>query len=375
MVIESANHQTRIEKLRAITDNHLLTETLDAIPVHVVIIDESRSAVFINRSAMDFIEVTDREEVLGKYLGELFKCNNVYHTEHRCGSTNYCRFCGALDSILEGLEGRRNTKECRLLVRKNHLTEALNLKITSVPMMIEEHQLYVLSIEDISAKIRKQALERIFFHDILNTAYAISSGMDLVLSDDKGEYVNEIKAALPSTAQRLIEEITDQQQLIRAEQNDLRVSPYSLDSREVVQHVLSHVRTYQRFSEREIVLDQSFEECEIYTDKSLLVRVLFNLIKNALEAGESTVRISCRRVAELARIGVHNDEVIPEKVFYQLFQPSFSTKGTGRGFGTYSVKLLTERYLNGEVGVTSTEEDGTEFFVCLPDIKPELSKM
>ncbi len=37
-----------------------------------------------------------------------------------------------------------------------------------------------------------------------------------------------------------------------------------------------------------------------------------------------------------------------------------------RGLGTYSVKLLTERYLGGAVTFTSTQEEGTTFRVCYP---------
>ncbi len=363
------------DKLLAITNNRLLTDALDAIPVHVVIIDDKRSVLYINRSTMEFTEITDRNEVIGKYFGELFKCNHLYHTEHRCGTTNYCRFCGALTSILDGLSGKPSTKECRMLVRKDQIVEALNLQVTSAPLIVGEHQFFMLTIEDISAVVRKQALERIFFHDILNTAYAISSGLELLFDDEATEYREEIKASMPSTAQRLIEEIADQQQLIKAEQNDLEVSPYSLNTTKVVQQVLSHVRNYQRFNNRDIVLESSFEDLQVYTDKTLLVRVLFNMIKNALEAGSGIVRIGSQRAHDMVRFSVRNVEVIPEKVFYQLFQPSFSTKGSGRGFGTYSIKLLTERYLNGEVGVTSTKEDGTEFFICIPDLKPDLSKL
>ena len=46
----------------------------------------------------------------------------------------------------------------------------------------------------------------------------------------------------------------------------------------------------------------------------------------------------------------------------QIFQRSFSTKGSGRGVGTYSIKLLGEQYLRGRVGFTSSETDGTAFY-------------
>lgn len=50
----------------------------------------------------------------------------------------------------------------------------------------------------------------------------------------------------------------------------------------------------------------------------------------------------------------------------QIFQRSFSTKGGGRGIGTYSVKLLTENYLQGRVAFVSTAEAGTTFTATYP---------
>jgi signal transduction histidine kinase len=57
---------------------------------------------------------------------------------------------------------------------------------------------------------------------------------------------------------------------------------------------------------------------------------------------------------------------MPPDVRHQLFQRSFSTKGSGRGLGTYSVRLLTERYLDGTVTFTSDEATGTRFDIRIP---------
>ncbi len=63
---------------------------------------------------------------------------------------------------------------------------------------------------------------------------------------------------------------------------------------------------------------------------------------------------------------VHNPAVMPEAVRAQVFQRSFSTTGDrNRGLGTYSVKLLVERYLGGRVSFRSEEGHGTTFRVTL----------
>ena len=65
-------------------------------------------------------------------------------------------------------------------------------------------------------------------------------------------------------------------------------------------------------------------------------------------------------------IWVNNPAVMPRDVQLQVFNRSFSTKGSGRGIGTYSMRLLVSRYLGGSVDFDSSEDRGTIFRVRLP---------
>ena len=101
-------------------------------------------------------------------------------------------------------------------------------------------------------------------------------------------------------------------------------------------------------------------------------QMVHNLVKNALEAtphGEE-VRLACTRGWSSIIFSVHNPGCIPRSVQLQIFQRSFSTKGKGRGIGTYSMKLFGERYLQGRVWFFSSEEKGTTFYLSLP-LSPE----
>jgi sensor histidine kinase regulating citrate/malate metabolism len=94
------------------------------------------------------------------------------------------------------------------------------------------------------------------------------------------------------------------------------------------------------------------------------------MVKNALEAckvGE-TVTLNCESSYNQVHISVHNPTVMPHHVQLQVFQRSFSTKGSDRGLGTYSMKLLAENYLHGKVQFQSSPESGTKFVVTVPII-------
>ncbi len=105
------------------------------------------------------------------------------------------------------------------------------------------------------------------------------------------------------------------------------------------------------------------------TDVVLLRRVLVNLVKNAVEASSpgEQVTVRAREDGDEIVFEVHNPGVMPIAVQRQIFQRSFSTKeGHGRGVGTYSVRLFTERHLRGHVSFESREPEGTTFRVRVP---------
>jgi signal transduction histidine kinase len=105
-------------------------------------------------------------------------------------------------------------------------------------------------------------------------------------------------------------------------------------------------------------------ECLIISDNRILLRILGNLLKNALEATPKGGEIvfSATENDENVSFAIQNPGVMPHEVQLQLFQRSFSTKSAmGRGIGTYSVKLFGERYLKGKVGFISREPEGTTF--------------
>ncbi|MEJ2199760.1 MAG: ATP-binding protein [Desulfuromonadaceae bacterium] len=92
------------------------------------------------------------------------------------------------------------------------------------------------------------------------------------------------------------------------------------------------------------------------------------MVLNALEASAAgeTVRLRLLIDEAAVTIVVINRGEIPKEVQLSIFKRSFSTKSSsGRGIGTYSMKLFGERYLGGKVGFSS-EQGETRFFIRLP---------
>lgn len=106
----------------------------------------------------------------------------------------------------------------------------------------------------------------------------------------------------------------------------------------------------------------------ILADDRLLLRVLVNMLKNAFEASEpgSEIRLWHERNGGHHLFNVWNPGKIDDDVAPRIFQRYFTTKNNhGRGLGTYSMKLIGERYMGGEVSFVSNDE-GTTFTFRLP---------
>jgi len=123
-----------------------------------------------------------------------------------------------------------------------------------------------------------------------------------------------------------------------------------------------------------VVVDQNAENVRFTADPTLLRRVIGNLLKNAIEASGplQAVTLGSRALEGGVELFVHNKRAMPPAVQAQVFQRSFSTKGEGRGLGTHSARLLTERYLQGKIRFVSDERRGTTFAVALSLEAPKL---
>lgn len=347
--------------------NKILKKMLDAFPEIVMILNRQRQAVFINRSLIEALGIDCPQCVIGMRPGEIFNCVHSDETRGGCGTTEFCRHCGAVNAILESWNGVESNKECRI-IRKNG--DALVLHVKAMPFELEDEEVReytFFSVRDISHEKRRRSLERIFFHDILNTAGGLR-GLSQLAAESGGDESREYVKIVHQLSQSLVDEIISQKSLMAAENNELEVKVETVDSMQIVEELVSFYSGHEAAREKRVIVEGESFGTEMKTDRILLKRTLSNLIKNALEASRpnETVTVGCHLLGDDVVFHVHNPNFMPRDVQLQIFQRSFTTKGEGRGLGTYSVKLLTERYLKGRVSFASSREDGTIFRVSYP---------
>lgn len=339
----------------------------DSLPNIVMVLNHLRQLVFCNSVLLDLLGIDQFESVLGSRPGEVLGCIHAPEMCGGCGTSESCRSCGAVLAILESLDGLKAYHECRITISADGVKKSLDLGITATPLWIENEQFTIVFINDIGDHKRRLALERIFFHDILNTASSIKALAEL-LEETTDSIKNDLLLTMQSATKQLIEEIQEQRDLLQAENNDLKVKLVEVYSFEILAEAATCFTNNETFKGINIQIDPSSENVKFTSSPHLLGRVLANMLKNALEASSAgeTVRMGCLAQGDQVIFWVNNPTVMSREVQLQLFQRSFSTKGKNRGLGTYSMKLLTERYLQGSISFKVSEKEGTTFFARYP---------
>jgi signal transduction histidine kinase len=124
------------------------------------------------------------------------------------------------------------------------------------------------------------------------------------------------------------------------------------------------------FEDRNIEFEFNTTQSFILVDKSQLVRVVTNLIKNAIHAVEEIddpkIKVSLVERDTSFEIRVKdNGKGIEEELKNLIFQPRFTTKTSGMGLGLAMSKKIIETY-NGEIVFDSEVGKGTEFTITIP---------
>lgn len=353
-----------LEREISLFQDSLALTLLDCLPICVIILNRHRQIVFGNEVIRG---IAPEKNILGMRPGEALDCIHACEEEGGCGTTIFCRYCGAVRAILKSLQGRVSTEECVIRRRPGAMEETLNLQVFSSPFRYDEKEFVLFSVLDISHEKQVKHMEQIFLHDLTN----IITGLHYSVQAIKGKVRESLfRRVIPieRSTRRLIEEIDSHRSIFLAEQGTLSMNPQPVNSLRILEETRALFQGHLEAQEKHIGVDPGSQSHDIDTDPVLLKRVLGNMVKNALEASAlgETVTLGTLPVDQDVTFTVHNMAVMPEPVQLQVFNRTFSTKGKGRGFGTYGMQLLTERYLGGTISFISKPGLGTVFSLRLP---------
>lgn len=348
----------------------VVNNILEGFPTAAVMLDKNRQIVTYNKKAKHLLNPGGDKDLHGQRMGEAIGCIHAFEMPAGCGTSKFCEECGAGKCNKVTRESSQScSEECRITVHNENVESSLDLRVHTTILQLDSNSYTIFAVEDIQNEKRRKVLEKIFFHDVLNTATAVFGISEILRDAEDIEEVNEFKEHLFTSSDQLIKEIQYQRDLVSAEQGTLVVNKSSKLVNEILVNVYNLYKDHKLSKEKIFNYEIAENNFVIKSDPVLLTRCIGNLVKNALEAIDPNKQVflyaECK--GNNAVFYVRNDGVIPENIQFQIFQRSFSTKAAaGRGIGTYSVKLLVEQYLNGKVAFVSNAESGTVFSITVP---------
>jgi len=368
----SPHRASRVEleaQVRFATNNAVIDAVLNAAGGLIAVLNEHRQIVAMNDAFLATIGVEDPRQVLGFRPGEAIECIHACEEEGGCGTARPCATCGAAIAIVTTQRtGRPVEQKCVATVVREGRFEDLYLDVRAVMLPDEYEGHLLLFLHDITTEQNRAAFDRVFFHDLVNTMSGLVSAASLL--DEGGVPMDPALQRIIVGQVKQLDKEVEMQRMIR-DKGDSGFSPdvSAVPIGTICGDMESAFSRSGAAIGKKLSVSNSVSMEEVKTDRHVLLRILMNMLTNAAEATPEGGEVRAELRAEGGRllISVWNEAFIPPEVASRVFQRNFSTKtGSGRGLGTYSMRLFAQRCLDGDVSFVSTEEGGTTFTLGLP---------
>lgn len=364
---ERGDQEELVAKIELINNDPVMSGLLHSVNGVLAILDEHRQIISINDSFLKMLGMENPSQALGLRPGEALQCIHARGEPAGCGTTKFCSTCGAAMAIVSSLgQDKPVERMCALTAKRGDRTVDIALRVKSQPIKINGKRFLLLFLQDITVQQQRAALVRTFFHDVNNMLSGLVGASELLSLKERES--NLVKQILTSSL-RLKKEVEIQRYLLQNESSAYQPSWKKFNIRIVMEELKSFFINHPAARNKTIDFQEPCPTLSIKTDMSLLLRILCNMITNALEGtGENgRVKVWFEESDYWVSFWVWNRQPIPQEIAQRIFQRNFSTKeGDGRGNGTFSMKLFGEQILGGKVGFTTSGEEGTVFVFSLP---------
>lgn len=260
------------------------------------------------------------------------------------------------------LEGNYNS---RLLIKKSSIHSETDFLINR---LIEEYQSQIIKMNNNEIK-RKQLLSNIS-HDIRTPLTAIIGYLDatntaIVSSEEEKEnYINIAN----KRARQLKIILDDIFELAKANSNELPLNKKMLNIKDILTDTIIEYIPILEGQEINLINNISDLDVYIYADEYCIIRILENLLNNAITHGKDgkvigidTYVVDREYCIEIWDKGIGIEEDI-EKIFLRLYKKDLNNSTNGLGLAIS--KTLVERN-EGRIEVNSLPNKKTSFMVCL----------
>jgi len=259
--------------------------------------------------------------------------------------------------------------------RLNKRNEKITLASASseINILVDAYNNMVDELEESAVKLAKSEREQAWREMAKQVAHEIKNPltpMRLTVQSFERKFNPEdknIKEKLAEYSQTLIQQIDVMSSIASAFSDFAKMPAQKREKLNVIEVVKLALDI---FNEEYIHYITKEKELFANLDKTQLIRIVTNLVKNASQAIENkeNSRIEVKVISEGNQVKIivsDNGKGIKEEDKKMVFEPKFTTKSSGMGLGLPMIKNIIEAY-GGTISFTSKEEIGTVFTVILP---------
>ncbi len=220
----------------------------------------------------------------------------------------------------------------------------------------------IIAFSDIRNELSSRELEswtkliRVLTHEIMNNVAPITSLSETLIHKADDDDIKEGLSVINTTGKQLLNFVNNYRRmtLIPKPQPKLfYVKPF-------LERMITISSEYSKDSN--INLDIPVSDLLLYADESLIAHVVTNLLKNAVEAGATSISLSAYTTRDDSIfIDISNNgKPIPSEEAQQIFVPFFTTKPTGSGIGL-SISRQIMKQSGGSLELIKSDTTSTLF--------------
>lgn len=273
------------------------------------------------------------------------------------------------------------TRSLQMVTNKMHQTRLnkrnekiiLEDKSSEVNILVEAYNNMIDELEESAVKLAQSEREQAWREMAKQVAHEIKNPLTpmrlSVQSFERRFDANDpnIKEKMREFSETLIQQIDVMSSIATAFSDFAKMPKQKKETIEVIS-VVKHALDI--FNENYISYNPKIDEVYGHLDKTQLIRIITNLVTNAIQAVEDkeTPKIVVEVTDKNNNIVISvtdNGKGIKEEVEELIFEPKFTTKSSGMGLGLPMIKNIIEAY-QGSINFTSEEGVGTTFTVTLP---------
>ena len=269
-------------------ENPVINSVMSATAGLLAVLNKDRQIIAVNRRMLDMFEADNPELLFGLRPGEAVGCRYAHEMPAGCGTSEYCINCGAAIAIVTSLQSQDPVERtCATSVERGGKIVDFYFRVTASSIHFGQELLILLFLQDITREQNRAVLERVFFHDVNNIIMGLINAGEL-LGSVPPEQVKTIAGHVVSLSSRLGRELEFQRHLMFNEPSraclDFEYLPVDLLMEEAWQASQWHPAAKGKSCQIQNSAPGSF----IDTDMASLVRVIGNMLINALEAAEAS---------------------------------------------------------------------------------------